>query len=82
MQPKVVQDIAARLGRLASEVVLRWITQQGVAAIPMTTKRENALSNINALNFELSDKDMANISALGTRAGRTINPSWMKGRRD
>lgn len=80
LQPKVIQDIAARLMRPPSEVVLRWIVQQGVVAIPMTTKRENALSNLNALTFTLSGADMAAISALGTRDGRTISPSWMKGR--
>jgi 2,5-diketo-D-gluconate reductase B len=63
-------------------VVLRWIVQQGVAAIPMTTKRENAISNLNALSFALTEEDMAAISAIGTRAGRTINPSWMAGRWD
>ena len=72
--------IAKRLGRPASEVVLRWILQQGVVAIPMTTKRDNLISNINALDFELSAEDMAAISAIGTRQGRTINPSWMAGR--
>ena len=82
LQPNVIQDIAIRLGRPASEIVLRWIIQQGVIAIPMTTKRENALSNVAALNFELSPEDMAAISALGTRDGRTINPSWMAGRWD
>lgn len=82
LQPKIIQDIAAKLGRPPAEVVLRWIIQQGVAAIPMTTKRENALSNINALHFTLPDEDMAAISVLGTRAGRTISPSWMAGRWD
>ncbi len=82
LQPKVIQDIAARLGRPASEVVLRWILQQGVAAIPMTTKRDNAQSNLNALSFSLSDDDMAAISSLGSTQGRTINPSWMAGRWD
>jgi diketogulonate reductase-like aldo/keto reductase len=82
MQPPVIQAIAAAHGRLPSEIVLRWIIQQGVAAIPMTTKRENALSNVNALAFELPEQHTAAISALGTREGRTINPSWMKGRWD
>jgi len=80
MKPPVISEIATRLGRAPSEVVLRWILQQGVAAIPMTTKRENMLSNIRALNFELSADDMAAISAIGTRQGRIINPSWMAGR--
>jgi 2,5-diketo-D-gluconate reductase B len=80
LKPQPIAAIAARLGRPASEVVLRWILQQGVAAIPMTTKRDNMVSNIAALDFELSAEDMAAITAIGTRQGRTINPSWMAGR--
>jgi 2,5-diketo-D-gluconate reductase B len=82
LKPEAVRRVAHRLGRPPSEVVLRWIVQQGVAAIPMTTKRENAISNLNALSFALTEEDMAAISAIGTRAGRTINPSWMAGRWD
>ena len=62
--------------------MLRWIIQQGVVAIPMTSKRENAASNLNALTFSLSDEEMAAISALGTRQGRLIEPSWMAGKWD
>lgn len=80
MKPPAITAIAARLGRPASEVVLRWILQQGVVAIPMTTRRENALSNIRALDFELTAEDMDAISAIGTKQGRTISPSWMAGR--
>ncbi len=82
MLPKPVRDIAAKLQRPASEIVLRWIIQQGVIAIPMTTKRGNAQSNLSVLNFALSQDDMSSISNLGTRHGRTINPSWMTGRWD
>lgn len=82
LQPKVIQDIAARLGRPASEIVLRWIIQQGVVAIPMTTKRANMESNLRALGFTLPDDDMKAITAIGTRQGRTIDPGWMKGRWD
>jgi 2,5-diketo-D-gluconate reductase B len=82
LKPQAVAHVAHRLGRPPSEVALRWIIQQGVAAIPMTTKRGNALSNLNAPGFTLSEADMAAISAIGTRQGRTINPSWMAGRWD
>ena len=82
LQPKPIQDIAARQGRPASEIVLRWIFQQGVAAIPMTANRANAVSNSKALDFLLPPEDMAVISSLGTRQGRMINPSWMAGRWD
>jgi 2,5-diketo-D-gluconate reductase B len=79
LQPKTIQDIAAKYARPPSEIVLRWITQQGVCAIPMTTKRANAESNLRSLNFDLLPHEMAAISALGTKQGRTIAPSSMAG---
>jgi 2,5-diketo-D-gluconate reductase B len=82
LKPKVIQELAKRLNRPPSEIVLRWIAQQGVVAIPMTTKKENAASNLRALDFILSEEDMKAISAIGTSGGRTINPSWMSGRWD
>lgn len=82
LKPEPIQSIARRIGRAPSEVVLRWITQQDVIAIPMTTKRQNAQSNLSSLDFELTSGDMAEISAIGTRQGRLINPSWMAGRWD
>jgi 2,5-diketo-D-gluconate reductase B len=80
MKPDIIQSIAKKHNKLPSEIVLRWILQQGVNAIPMTTKRENLLSNMRALSFELPPEDMAAISSLGTPNGRTINPGWMAGR--
>ncbi|MCA3561531.1 MAG: aldo/keto reductase [Aestuariivirga sp.] len=78
MEEKVVQEIAARHRRPASEIVLRWIIQQGVAAIPMTRKRGNAASNLRAAEFTLTPDEMDAISALGSRNLRLINPSWMR----
>ena len=80
LKPDAIQEVARRIGRPPSEVVLRWITQQDVVAMPMTTKRENALSNLASLEFELSSDDMAAISRLGSHDGRLINPGWMAGR--
>lgn len=82
MKDAVIQEIAARHGRPPSQVALRWIIQQGVAAIPMTTKRDNAISNFGALSFTLPDEDMAAISARTALNKRLISPSWMRGRWD
>jgi 2,5-diketo-D-gluconate reductase B len=82
LKPQIIQDIAKRHDRPPSEIVLRWITQQGVVAIPMTTRKENAISNLRSLDFQLSLEDMNAISSIGTVDGRTINPSWMSGRWD
>jgi 2,5-diketo-D-gluconate reductase B len=80
LKPDVIQEIAKRIGRPPSEVVLRWIIQQDVIAMPMTTRRENAVSNLRVLDFELSPDDMAAISKIGRPEGRLINPSWMDDR--
>lgn len=82
LKPEIIQTIAAKHNRSSSEIVLRWITQQGVVAIPMTTKKANAESNLHSLDFDLSSDEMNSISAIGTTSGRTINPSWMQGRWD
>ena len=82
MEAPAVREIASRHGCPASAVVLRWIIQQGVAAIPMTTKRANASDNLAALDITLTEAEMAAISALGAQGQRLINPSWMAGRWD
>ena len=72
----VVADVARRHGRTDAQIVLRWIVQQGVAAVAMSTKPANAASNLDIFGFELSDRDMERIGALGAerpaagRAGR------------
>jgi 2,5-diketo-D-gluconate reductase B len=78
----VVQEISLRLDKPASEVVLRWIIQQGVIPIPMTSKEVNAKSNLRALEFELSVDDMYAISKIGTKDGRIVTTPWMDGRWD
>lgn len=75
-----VEALVKKHKRPASAIVLRWIIQQGVIAIPMTTKIANMKANLQALEFELDDADMAALSAVGQASGRTIAPSWMADR--
>lgn len=82
LKEPVILGIAKKHGRPASEIALRWIVQQGVAAIPMTTKRDNAASNFRALSFSLPQEDMRAISALAAGHRRLISPASMAGRWD
>jgi diketogulonate reductase-like aldo/keto reductase len=82
LHPVTVKDIARKHERPASEIVLRWIVQQGVAAIPMSRKSENLQSNLNALHFRLPEEDMRALSAIGSAAGRTVSRASMSGRWD
>jgi diketogulonate reductase-like aldo/keto reductase len=82
LKEPVILGIAKKHGRPPSEIALRWIVQQGIAAIPMTTKRDNAASNFKALSFSLPQEDMRAISALTARHRRLISPASMAGRWD
>ncbi|HMM88013.1 aldo/keto reductase [Bradyrhizobium sp.] len=72
--------IGDRYRKTAAQIGLRWLVQQGVAAIPRTSKLERLSENIEIFDFELSDEDMQEISAMGTAGGRLTDagfaPKW------
>jgi diketogulonate reductase-like aldo/keto reductase len=72
--------IGDRYRKTAPQVCLRWLVQQNVAAIPRTSKLERLSENIEIFDFELSDEDMLQISAMGSAAGRltdySFSPKW------
>ncbi|MEM9171405.1 MAG: aldo/keto reductase [Pseudomonadota bacterium] len=55
---------AERLGRTPAQVVLRWGIQRGTAVIPKTSRKARLAENIDVFDFELSEQEMAAISAL------------------
>ena len=68
----VIVEIAQRLGRTASQVTLRWHLQRGDIVFPKTTRPERMRENFAILDFELTDADLAAISALDRgEPGRT-----------
>ncbi|ADL01179.1 aldo/keto reductase [Brevundimonas subvibrioides] len=67
---EVIGQIASAHGKTAGQVTLRWLVQQGVIAIPRTTKAERAAENFDIWDFQLSDNDMARIHALNRADGR------------
>jgi len=72
-----VQEVARETGRNPAAVVLRWIIQQGVHAVCMSTRTSHLRGNLEALEFSLSDKQMEKISALTSTNRRTCDfPEW------
>jgi len=67
-----------RLGKAhdksASQVVLRYLVQQGLIVIPRTSKRERLPENLAIFDFTLSDAEMAEITGLKRPDGRLVNP--------
>jgi len=63
---EVLQDIAQQHGRSVAQIVLRWLLQRGVVAIPKSVRPERMLENFTINDFELSAADMARIATLDT----------------
>jgi len=59
-------DIATRHGRSIAQIVLRWLLQRGVVAIPKSVRPERMAENFHIFDFELDADEMTAIAALDT----------------
>jgi len=65
-QNEVLQSIATNHGKSIAQVILRWLTQRNVIAIPKSVRKERIAENFNIFDFTLSPDDMAAIATLDT----------------
>ena len=65
-----VTRAAERLGVTAGQVILRWHVQIGSLPIPKSSSPERQRQNIEIFDIELTDEEVAAISALGEPDGR------------
>ncbi len=74
----VLQRIGEQHGKTPGQVTLRWLLQQdGVSAIPRSSREAHAKANFEIFDFSLSDAEMAEISGLARPGGRIISPGGM-----
>lgn len=64
LEVATVTDIAAKHGKTASQVLLRWGVQRGTCVIPKSVNKERLALNIELFSFNLSKSEMDLISAL------------------
>ncbi len=78
LEEPVVLEIAKKYGKTAGQVTLRWITQQGLIAIPKTASETRAAENLAIFDFTLTDEEIARIAALasGFRVGDHLDPAF------
>jgi len=65
-QNELLLSIAGRYNKSVAQVIIRWLTQRGIIAIPKSVRREKMAENFNSLDFELSAADMEAIKTLDT----------------
>lgn len=67
----VLTEIGQKYGMTAAQTGLRFLTQQGIVAIPKSTHVERMRQNLESSNFHLSDEDMKRIEQLNIADGGT-----------
>jgi diketogulonate reductase-like aldo/keto reductase len=63
-QNELLLSIAEKHKKSLAQVVLRWLTQRGVVAIPKSVKKERIRENFDIFDFELSTENMEAIATL------------------
>jgi 2,5-diketo-D-gluconate reductase A len=61
-------EIGAAHGKSVAQVVLRWLTQRAIVAIPKSVRPERMAQNLDVFDFILTDDQMARIAAMDTGA--------------
>jgi 2,5-diketo-D-gluconate reductase A len=65
-QNRLLQGIGDRYNKSIAQVVLRWLIQRGIVAIPKSVRKERIKENFNVFDFELTTEDIEAISSLDT----------------
>jgi len=65
-QNELVLSIARKYEKSVAQVILRWLTQREIAAIPKSVRKERIVENFDIFDFELSSEDIDAIVGLDT----------------
>ena len=65
---ELLGSIGKKYNKSIAQVVIRWLTQRGVVAIPKSVRKERMEENFNVFDFKLSEEDMVAIKTLDTHA--------------
>lgn len=63
---ELLKSIGDKYNKSIAQVILRWLTQRGVVAIPKSVRKERMAENLNSLDFQLSHEEMEQIKTLDT----------------
>jgi len=70
MGREAIDRISGDIGQPGAAVVIRWHIQHGLSTIPKASSRDHIEANFRALDFELTDDQMAAIDELDDPEGR------------
>ncbi|GAC1307516.1 MAG: aldo/keto reductase [Mucilaginibacter sp.] len=64
---ELLQSIGSKYNKSIAQVILRWLTQRGVVAIPKSVRKQRMEENFNIFDFELGAEEMESIKTLDTK---------------
>src|SRR5437762_1515491 len=67
-QNELLLSIGKKYSKTVAQVILRWLIQRSVVAIPKSVRKERMAENFNIFDFKLSEEDMNEIKKLDTKA--------------
>ena len=71
----LIQELAERYDVSPSQVVLNWLLQKGIVAIPRSKNPDYIADNLAATRWQLTEADVAAIDAIGGH-NRILNPPF------
>lgn len=83
----ILTAIGQKYGKSVGQVVLRWVFQRGIVSLAKTVRKARMVENISILDFELSDEDMLQITAIDTATSAFFSHrdparvEWLAGRK-
>ncbi len=64
MGEKKLLDIGNKYNKTVAQIIIRWLTQQGIVAIPRSSNPDNIKQNIDVFDFALTDKEIETVYSL------------------
>ena len=64
---ETLKTIAVKYNKSVAQIILRWLTQRGIIAIPKSVRKERMKENFDIFTFELSETEMQSITTLDNK---------------
>jgi len=63
---ETLRSVAGPHRKTVAQVILRWLIQRGIVAIPKSVRKERIIENFDVFDFALTPEEMVDIAGMGT----------------
>ena len=83
----ILTAIGQKYNKSVGQIILRWLIQRQIVSLAKSVRKERMMENFNLFDFQLSDKDMIDITAIDTATSAFFSHSdpaiveWLTQRR-